>query len=950
MSESGIEQLPVVSPTPQSELPLSRSFPLPTAVCLVTGAGTDPAALAALRVLLQAAGVTQLTQRPAGTPPLDPNALDILVGGLSEGNTDSDSALRQLGVTIPAGLPSGGYALAAGVLGNRPLVVLDGVDAVGTFYAVQTFRQIVEQQGAHRTVPGVQIRDWPSFAIRGGEESFYGDPWPQADALHQIDFLAAHKMNTLLYTPANDARTVGGLWRSPYPPDQLAQLAQLVAHAQANHVDFMYRIDPEAPTDPQAGICHSDPNDLQALLARYEQLWSIGIRTISVGWDDTGGQFVCAGDTAEFGADVSPPAAAQASVVNYIYTNFVLTHPGATLITVSSQYAGDAASVYRSRFSSLIPPQVHVFWTGPQVISPTISRADLDQASQAFGGRRLLIFDNYPVNDYSPLQQHLGPLVGRDPHLAGAAEGIMANEMRQEEPSLIPLFTIADFAWNAAAYDPQRSWANALAEFGGAAGAAALRVYAENSVDSPLNTGPTSPAQPVINSFLQAYTTIAPVDAIGAQLNGILGAAAAAPAALRAQIANPAFLSESAPWLDKLAAQANAGLTAVAALLAQTHGDRSAVTTDRATLTTQVAQAQAIPQLVAPGVYESLTGFALTETARFLSPNPTTVTPQLPRVLLGADTVNTVSFTLVGLAPQDLQATVQATAPAGWQASPVQPTISVHSENRTVTTTLQLHVTPPASAVGTTATVGIAVAVQGQGTITSTVPAAVAVVPATAYPDMVLASHPVGYWRLDDTTTTDHDSSGHGQDGQDIPPVTHGVPGALAGSTDTAVRLNGGYINVPTSADLSVTGPFTLEAWVRPTAIGVQQAIVEKYDRPAPNGYALRIVDNGVLNAYVLGPTVFTLAAGATALAPNLWHHTVSVYDGSTLTVYLDGFADGMTAVTQPPGAGTDDVRLGARGDDTAFRLQGDLDEVALYPIALTAEQVQQHYLVAILG
>lgn len=945
--ESGTQQLPVVSPTPQSMSPFSRSFHLPAAVSLVTGANTDPAALARLRDILHAAGVTQPGQRPAGTPPTDPNALDILVGGMSEGNTDSDAVLRQLGVTIPAGLPSGGYVLAAGFLGNRPVVVLDGVDAVGTFYAVQTFRQLIQPQGANNNIPGVQIRDWPSFVVRGGEESFFGDPWPLADVLHQIDFLAAHKMNRLLYTAANDPRTVGGLWRSPYPPDQLAQFAQIVAHAQANHVDFMYRIDPEAQNDPAAGICHSDPNDLQALLARYEQLWSIGIRTMSVGWDDDTGQFVCAADTTTFGADVSPLAAAQAFVVNHVYTNFILTHPGSSLVTVSSEYHGDQMSTYRSRFSELIPPQVHMFWTGPQVVSPTITRSDLDLSSQAFGGRQLLIFDNYPVNDYSPLQQHLAPLVGRDPHLAGAAEGIMANEMQQEEPSLISLFTIADYAWNAAAYDPQRSWTASLAEFGGP-GAAALRVYAENSVDSPLNTGQISPAQPAIATFLQAYTAIAPVDGPGAQLTNLLRAAADAPAAIRAHVANPAFLSESSPWLDKLAAQANAGLTAVAALLAQTHGDRATVTTDRATLTTQVANAKAIPQIVAPGVYERLTGFALAETARFLSPTPTTVTPLAARVLLGAGTTNTVSFTLVGLAPGNLQATVQAQVPTGWQATPVQPTISLHSQNRTVTTTLQLQVTPPASAVGTTTNIGIVVAVQGQNTITATVPATVAAVPTTAYPDLVLASHPVGYWRLDDTTN--HDSSGHNHDGQDVPPVTHNVPGVLTGSTDTAVLLNGGYINVPTSTDLSITGPFTLEAWIHPNVSGIQQAIVEKYDRPAPNGYIIRIADNGVLNAFVNGPTTLSLAVGATVLTPNQWHHTVSVYDGTTLTIYLNGFADGQVAVTQPPGAGTDDVRLGARGDDTAFRLQGNLDEVAIYPAALTIDQIRQHYLVATVG
>jgi hypothetical protein len=954
MSVDAHDPVPVVSPTPQDIRRLSEPFELPDAVRLVTGANTDPAALTALRGILTGAGVGTVDK--SATTSNDPRVLNVFVGGQAEGNTGSDVVLREFGVESPAGLPSGGYCLVTGPRGQgrfqrqRPVVVLDGVDAVGTFYAVQTFRQLLSENDARQLVSAVAVRDWPAMRIRGGEESFYGDPWSTPDALHQIDFLAAHKMNALLYTAANDPRTTGALWRSPYPPEQLAVFAELIAHAVANHVDFSYRIDPEAQSDPQAGICHSSPSDLDALVARYEQLWSVGIRTVSVGWDDDSGQFICSSDTEKFGSDVSPLAAAQAYVVNHVYENFILKHPGSTLITVASEYAGDGPSTYRSRFSSLIPAEVVLFWTGPQVISPTITRADLDQASAAFGGRPLLIFDNYPVNDYATDQQHLGPLVGRDPYLAGAAIGLMANEMLEEEPSLISLFTIADFVWNPAAYDANTSWARSLAEFGGA-GADALRVYAENSVDSPLNTGPISPVQALITEFLSEYTGGERIDLAGGRLIDPLITAEQAPALIRAEVANPSFLTESAPWLDKLAALAGAGLAGVRGLLAQVRGDRAEVSAQNAILLDLGATAQAIPQIIAPGVYENLIDFATTETGRFLSPTPTTVTPLVPRTVLGAGAANTVSFTLIGLAPGQFDATVSPVVPAGWQASVEPATLSLPSDNRSVTASLRLSVTPPADAVGGSADeVGVSIAVSGQDTVTTTLPVQVAAVPAQPYPDLVLGSHPVGYWRLDDTGSTEADSSGNGNSGHDVDAVTHGVAGALAGSTDTAVQLAGGYVDVPNAAALAITGPFTLEAWVRPTTVTSQQAIIEKYDRPAPNGYVLRIAANGVLNAFVNGPTSLSVAAGATALTPNAWQHVVSVYDGTTLSIYLDGFVDGSVTVTQPPGAGADDVRLGARGDDTGLRLVGGLDEVAIYPVALSVADIQGHYLLGVLG
>jgi beta-N-acetylglucosaminidase-like protein/concanavalin A-like lectin/glucanase superfamily protein/glycosyl hydrolase family 20/hyaluronidase-like protein len=942
--------IPQVSPTPRSMQPLPGPFALPATVRLLVGPHTDPSALSALTSVLRGAGVQDVERASAGssgTP--DGPALDIWVGGPSEGNAGSAAVLRQFGVAGPGGLPAGGYVLVAGRARGRPDVVLSGVDATGTFYAVQTFRQLLTRRGPDTFVAGVRVRDWPSFAIRGGMESFYGDPWPQADALHQIEFLGEHKMNALLYTPGGDARVASGQWRSPYPPDQLAQFAQLVQAANASHVDFMYRIDPEAQLDPQAGICHSDPGDLQALLGRYEQLWSIGIHTISVGWDDAGGQFVCAADTQMFGADPSPLAAAQAYVINYLYANFVLTHPGARLITVPAEYSGDGPSVYRTQFAQLIPDAVQIFWTGPAVISPTITRSDLDQASQAFGGRKLLIFDNYPVNDYATTQQHLAPLTGRDPALAGAAAGVMANEMLEEEPSLIPLFTVADFAWNASRYDPRRSEAAAIRELGGP-GAAALAAYAANSVDSPLDTGSESPVQPLIAAFLTAYTSGSPLSGPAAALTAALRRAQQAPAIIDAKVPDASFVSESAPWLDKLGDQAGADLAAVQALLAQTRGDRAAVAAGQAQMDALVTAAAGIPQVVAPGVYEQLSDFAQTETGRFLSPDPTIVAPAAGRQLLAAAMANTISFTVTGLAPGQLDAQVTAVAPAGWQSTVTPSQISLRSGNRTVQATIQLHVTPPAGAAGTTGDVGVSVAVDGQGTVTAQAEASVAALPAASYPSLVLGARPSGYWRLDDAGATEADASGNGNSGHDVGPVVHGQPGALAGSGDTAVQLDGGYVDVPNSPTVALSGPFTIEAWVKTTVTGQQQGIIEKYNTPSPDGFGLRIDADGRLDAFVSSSTASQLVQGATVVTPDVWHLVVATGDGASLKIYLDGFEDASLATTLLPQPGQLDLRLGARGDDTNDRLLGDLDEVAIYPSALSLGQIQAQYLAGAYG
>lgn len=940
-------RLPTVSPTPQQVRARPRPVVLTDRVHLVTGEHTDPRALSDLTAILRRAGVSHIDRSasPAGG---GGRVLNVWVGGPAEGNPGSADELEAFGVPGPAGLAGGGYVLVAGSHGGRAAIVLSGVDGAGTFYAVQTLRQLLTPHGRSAVVTGVEVRDWPSFPVRAGGETFYGDPWPQADALHQMRFLGRHKMNGFLYTPSGDTRTSGRLWREPYPPGKLAKLQAIVDKARANHVDYMYRIDPESPTDQSAGICHSDPDDLKALVKRYEQLWSIGIRTVLTGWDDSSGKFRCDSDTAKFGDAPSPLAAAQLHVMDYVQTHFMKNHPGARFITVPAEYAGDGPSTYRSEFAAGLPDGADIFWTGPQVGSPTITREDFDRATKAFGGRQLLIFDNYPVNDYAPNRQFLGPLTGRDPALAEVAGGIMSNEMREEEPSLIPLFTIGDFAWNADAYDAQDSWRRSLAEFGGP-GADALRTYAENSIQSIL-TDEAAPAQPLIADLLHAYRTGMPIHHETAKLDALLRETAAAPGEIRAKVDNADFLRESSPWLDKLHLDAVAGSAAVEELTAQDRGDRAGVKKARDRMESLVTKAEAIPQVVAPGVYEKLTDFAADEADRFLSAHPSSVTPDRKRQLVAAGTQNTVDFTFTGLASGTLTATVSGTAPEGWKAEPTSRTISLDSDHRTVTTTVHLRVTPPDGAAGTTAKVGVAVEIEGQDTVTATTAATVGTVPTADYSALVLGQDPVGYWRLDGAGATDSDSSGYGNDGSDVNEVSHQVPGALAGTDDTAVRLDGGYVNVPNSPSVALDGSFTLEAWFKTTTSGQQQAIIERYDHPWPNGEVVRIGSDNHLHGYVNSATETVGVRGSSSVTPDVWHHVAVTCDGTTLKVYLDGLLDGTTKTKALPGAGSGDLRLGARGDDAGLRLQGGLDEAAVYPTALSPGQIRSHYLAGVIG
>src|SRR5262249_7983339 len=83
---------------------------------------------------------------------------------------------------------------------------------------------------------------------------------------------------------------------------------------------------------------------------------------------------------------------------------------------------------------------------------------------------------------------------------------------------------------------------------------------------------------------------------------------------------------------------------------------------------------------------------------------------------------------------------------------------------------------------------------------------------------------------------------------------------------------------------------------------------------------------------------------GSTTVTAGQWHHLAAVYDGSTLKVYVDGVVDGSVAASVSPGDGSNSLKLGARGDDAALRLQGEIDEVAIYGHALTPEDIALRY------
>jgi hyaluronoglucosaminidase len=295
--------------------------------------------------------------------------------------------------------------------------------------------------------------------VRGLIEGFYGPPWSHAERLEMIRFCGRVGLNTWVHAPKDDPYH-RARWREHYPDAELAQLAELVQEARRSAVEVAYAI------APGLDLCYSSEEELETIEAKCDQLRSIGIDTFQLLWDDIEHTLAHPEDAQRFGAAERPSGAAQCYFSNLFRER--VTQPG-PLVVCPMGYAGTENTPYRRSFSTDLHPAIVVYWTGPEVVSFGISFEAFEAAVSRFHGHSLLIWDNYPVNDFAREQPllFLGPLRGRDSRLGhGRCEGIVANGMVEAAPSKLALATVADWARDPGSYDPVASFERALREAG----------------------------------------------------------------------------------------------------------------------------------------------------------------------------------------------------------------------------------------------------------------------------------------------------------------------------------------------------------------------------------------------------------------------------------------------------------------------------------------------------
>jgi RHS repeat-associated protein len=213
------------------------------------------------------------------------------------------------------------------------------------------------------------------------------------------------------------------------------------------------------------------------------------------------------------------------------------------------------------------------------------------------------------------------------------------------------------------------------------------------------------------------------------------------------------------------------------------------------------------------------------------------------------------------------------------------------------------------------------------------------------YADAIASDHPSAYWRLGEAAgaTVANDTSGNGLNGSYLGGPTLGAAGALTNDGDTAASLDGvnDEVSVPDDSRLRLNGSFTLEFWARQLSFtNTWPALLGKGASWTADGFMVWANSSGRLD---FKRNNVDALSNTGALTSGFRHFAIS-YDGTNVRWYVDGVLQTTTAVVYPTNANTDPFAIG-RGDQWGGQYGNNVvDEVAVYPSALSAQALRTHF------
>src|SRR5438876_2364954 len=288
----------------------------------------------------------------------------------------------------------------------------------------------------------------------GVAEGFYGRPWSASQRRQLFAWMKSWGMNTYLYAPKDDLKH-RLLWRELYSAEEAREVDELIRNGHGNGVRFVYAI------APGLDLAYSSRRDIARLQRKADQLLRLGCSRFALAFDDI--QPVLSGEDSK---RFNTIAEAQSAVTNDFLKYLRRQTPDPTLLFCPTHYCERMSGPvrhcdYLRRIGKLLDSSIQILWTGPEIVSETITVASIRQLQRVLR-RKPLIWDNLHANDYDLRRLYLGPYSGRPPELRDEVAGILSNPNCEFEANYVPLRTLAMFVQAAGDWNPHEAYRAAL--------------------------------------------------------------------------------------------------------------------------------------------------------------------------------------------------------------------------------------------------------------------------------------------------------------------------------------------------------------------------------------------------------------------------------------------------------------------------------------------------------
>ena len=205
-------------------------------------------------------------------------------------------------------------------------------------------------------------------------------------------------------------------------------------------------------------------------------------------------------------------------------------------------------------------------------------------------------------------------------------------------------------------------------------------------------------------------------------------------------------------------------------------------------------------------------------------------------------------------------------------------------------------------------------------------------------------------WEMDDASgETALDSSGNSLDGT-MSGFSVDDSQWVSGIRRGALDFDGVNDYVAVSGYQGVVGTHsrTVSAWIRPTAAS---GTILSWGNPADGEAWIFMVNGGGQIQVTLNGDDGDIAGSTDVMSDGLWHHVAAVLENdgspdlSEVALYVDGVREVAACQPMPVNTGKGiDVHIGAADAATGGYFQGQMDDVAIFDVAVSADEIARLY------